>query len=191
LVPKNRELPKKEVAENIVAEEKVTYSEPIKKSASNQKIRIKSKTSIAGLMEQNKETAEKIVDYNPDEMPKTIFSLEEFEAKWNRFCYEIKENGRDTVYASLTKRKPELLEDFIIKLTLDNKVQEEYINAIKPDLLEFLRKELNNYSIQLISYVDNISVEKMLYTGKEKFDKMAEANPTLKVLQQTLKLIIE
>lgn len=142
-------------------------------------------------MEQNREIAKKTIDYNPEEMPKTAFTFEEFEAKWNRFCYEIKENGRDTVYATLTKRKPELQDNFIVRLSLDNKVQEEYINAIKSDLLEFLRKELNNFSIQLETSIEDVQEEKMLYTGKEKFDKMAEANPNLLKLKQALKLIVE
>ncbi len=93
------------------------------------------------------------------------------------------------MYATLTKRKPVLKDNHSIELVIDNKVQEDYINSIKPELMEFLRTELNNFSINLNLKIEAVSEEKSLYTSKEKFDKMVEKNPHLKTLQNTLKLI--
>ena len=95
------------------------------------------------------------------------------------------------MYATLTKRKPVLKDNHSIELVIDNKVQEDYINSIKPELMEFLRTELNNFSINLNLKIEAVSEEKSLYTSKEKFDKMVEKNPHLKTLQNTLKLLID
>ena len=52
-------------------------------------------------------------------------------------------------------------------------------------------KELNNYSIVFNLIVEELNEDKMLYTGREKFEKMAESNPALKMLQNKLKLMID
>jgi len=95
------------------------------------------------------------------------------------------------LYATLTKRKPILKDNHTIELFIDNKVQEDYISSIKLDLMNFLRTELNNYSILLDLKIEQVSEEKSLYTSKEKFDKMVEKNPNLKTLQNKLKLLID
>lgn len=124
-------------------------------------------------------------------MPKTSFSPDDLEGKWARFAHQIKENGNNSIYATLTKRKPVLKDNHTIELTIDNKVQEDYISSIKLDLMNFLRTELNNYSILLDLKIEEVSEEKSLYTSKEKFDKMVEKNPNLKTLQNKLKLMVE
>ena len=103
----------------------------------------------------------------------------------------VKEDKKDSLYATLSKRKPTLIDSQTIELVVDNKVQEDYINTIKNDLMEFLRQELNNFHLQFKLKVKEVKDEQMLYTGKEKFNKMAESNPTLKLLQQKLKLMVE
>lgn len=124
-------------------------------------------------------------------MPKTPFNQSELDAKWNRFCYQIKESGRDTLYLSLTRRKPLIKNSFVIEYILDNKAQADYVSQIKSEFIDFLRKELDNYSLNLEFIVQEVIEEKMLYTGKDKFDKMVESNPHLLKLQQALKLLIE
>jgi DNA polymerase III subunit gamma/tau len=138
--------------------------------------------------QQESEQQNAVVDLNS--LPKNPFTIDEFVAKWNRYCYELKEQGKDTLYSAMTKRTPTLGSNYEILLHIDNKVQEEYINNIKLELLDFLRKELNNYSISLELLVEKDTTEKIAYTGKEKFDKMAQTNPNLIKLQHALKLII-
>jgi len=124
-------------------------------------------------------------------MPKSSFTPDDLDGKWARFCHQTKEAGKESLYATLTKRKPTLKDSHSIELIIDNKVQEDYIGSIKPELMDFLRTELDNYSINLELVIDRISEEKSLYTSKEKFEKMAEKNPQLKSLQNKLKLMID
>jgi DNA polymerase III subunit gamma/tau len=166
---------------------------PPKKVGINTNLKLKSKTSIAGIIQkkEQEEQGNAALIFNPDDLPKTEFSVETFMGKWMRYCYQLKEEGKETLYGALTKRKPTLEANFGVKLIIDNKVQEDYINSIKPDLLDFLRKELNNYSISLALHVEQTTDDKVAYTGKEKFDKMAQTNPNLIKLQQALKLMVE
>jgi DNA polymerase III subunit gamma/tau len=123
-------------------------------------------------------------------MPKTPFTMDDFMAKWKRFCYELKEQGRENIFTALTKHAPSA-NGFAVSLVLENKVQEDYANSVKLDILDFLRKELNNYSITIDFIVEKSTAEKIAYTGREKFEKMAQTNPHIITLQQKLKLMIE
>ena len=159
----------------------------------NTKIKLKSSTSINSIIENRNKTKKVniIEEVDPEKMPKTSFTPDDLEGKWARFCHETKKAGKDSLYATLVKRKPKLGDNHSIELIIDNKVQEDYIGSIKPDLMEFLRTELNNYSIQLNLKIEVDTEEKSLYTGKEKFEKMMEKNPHLKTLQNKLKLLID
>jgi len=63
-------------------------------------------------------------------------------------------------------------------------------NANKTDMLEFLRKELSNYSIQISTIINKDVANKKAYTPEEKFNKMQTKNPTLSKLIDKLNLDI-
>ena len=82
-------------------------------------------------------------------------------------------------------------DDFMIELKIDNKIQERLIIDRRMDILGFLRKELNNYKIQLHTKIDEEESESKAYFPKEIFDKMAEKNPSLKELKDKLDLELD
>lgn len=62
------------------------------------------------------------------------------------------------------------------------------MQTIRNPLIEFLRERLKNRSINVTSQIREIQAQKIAYTNKEKFDKLAEQNPLLKELKQRLDL---
>lgn len=64
-----------------------------------------------------------------------------------------------------------------IHLTLENKALSEEFNAHKTEVLDFLRKELNNYDINITTSINKDLTAKKAYTPQEKFMKMSEKNP--------------
>lgn len=70
-------------------------------------------------------------------------------------------------------------QDHIILLKLDNLVQEDVLNSIKPDLLEFVRSKINNSGIQLESEITKDEAVKMMYTSNDKFRYLSEKYPLL------------
>jgi DNA polymerase-3 subunit gamma/tau len=76
----------------------------------------------------------------------------------------------------------------IINLKLDNKAQEHEITDIKVDLLGFIRHRLNNYEVDLRTFIEKGTEEKGLYTSADKFKKMAQKNPALEELKKKLDL---
>lgn len=72
------------------------------------------------------------------------FSMTELEPVWNEYANQLQKQGRMTVSAALTKRKPELRENFALVFAVDSAAAEKDLNDQKADLLAFLRK---NYRI--------------------------------------------
>lgn len=62
------------------------------------------------------------------------------------------------------------------------------MQTIRNPLIKFLRERLKNRSINVTSQIREIQAQKIAYTNKEKFDKLAEQNPLLKELKQRLDL---
>ncbi|HNP06491.1 MAG TPA: hypothetical protein PKN99_02640 [Cyclobacteriaceae bacterium] len=67
-------------------------------------------------------------------------------------------------------------------------MEEPLLQTIRNPLIEFLRERLKNRSINVTSQIREIQAQKIAYTNKEKFDKLAEQNPLLKELKQRLDL---
>jgi DNA polymerase-3 subunit gamma/tau len=125
-----------------------------------------------------------------NEKPKTDFTKEQFDKAWLKFAEHYKSANPD-YYITLTSHMPVLKEDYVIELTLDNKVQDKEIGDRKLDILSFLRKELNNYSIQLQTVINKNPDAAKPFTPQEKFKKMAEKNPAIKKLKNEFDLEID
>lgn len=123
--------------------------------------------------------------------PKTPFTEDQLNAKWKSYCYLVQKEGKGGLYATLTKHPVVIKENFQLELILDNEIQELELSTAKVNLLNFLRKELNNYQIDLKTVINvNIKETKHL-TNKDKFLQMAEKNPVLNNLREKLGLEIE
>ena len=61
----------------------------------------------------------------------------------------------------------------------------------RPDLLKFLQTELKNYSLEINLIVNKNLEQKIAYTNREKFQKLAEKNPLLLKLRQQLDLEVD
>jgi DNA polymerase III subunit gamma/tau len=107
---------------------------------------------------------------------------------WEKFAEQIKNKGSINDYLILHER--ELIideENATIKITLDNQVQLDRISELKIDILGFIKKECNNFSIQIIADVaiDNTANNKnKLYTDRDKFEFLAEKYPFLNEMKK-------
>jgi len=113
------------------------------------------------------------------------FTKEQMELKWNSFVERL--HDRPNLQSTLSKT-PELNENFQLILEIDNSVQEDLINSVKPELVSWLRKELKNSKIQLVTKISQAEKEKIIYTDTEKYAEMLKKNPNLQLLKQKFKL---
>lgn len=116
------------------------------------------------------------------------FTLEVLGQKWNQFLLRLED--RPNLQSTLSKI-PRLEEDYKLILEIDNSVQDDLINSIKPELVTWLRKELKNSNIQLITQITETEKEKIIYSDSEKYLEMLKLNPNLELLKQKFKLDFE
>jgi hypothetical protein len=112
------------------------------------------------------------------------FTEEDFRQKWEEFTTTI-----DSPNLKITLSKtPEFNAGFKFILKVENTVQEELVKSIKPGLVAFLRKELRNSSIDVLTQMVETSGEKIIYSDDEKYAEMVKLNPDLFLLRQKFNL---
>ena len=150
-------------------------------------------SSISGLRKQFNEIEEK-VHKDEQELIKSNskFSSKLLEEKWMNFAETRKKEGKMGLYTTLTKTSPVLSNDFLVEFHLDSEVQKMELQNETQSLLDFLRKELNNGSIQLKLHVSALENQKISQlTSRERFFQMAEKNPDLHLFKEEFDLDIE
>jgi DNA polymerase-3 subunit gamma/tau len=120
---------------------------------------------------------------NPFSQPELILS-------WDEYADKIK-NTHPHLFSTLKTSRPLLREDWLITCTLENKVIEDELNSIKTEMVEFLRNNLRNQQLRLQTTIAEQTITRKPYTDREKFELMAEKNPNLKTLRESLDLEIE
>ena len=112
--------------------------------------------------------------------------------KWNKFAEIKKKEGKMGLHTTLTKSSPILKNDFNVDFHLDSEVQKMDVQKETPYLLEYLRKELNNGSIQIHLHVSEMENQKISqFTSRERFFQMAEKNPDLHLFKEEFDLDLE
>lgn len=118
------------------------------------------------------------------------FTEDELITYWKKYAIMVRDN-QPRLYSTLISSEPEVDEKKVIHFLVTNKLQQEAISEIKPDLMAFLRKELNNYSIQLETTISGKEIESKPYHPEDKFSRLAEKNPALNSFKQKLGLDFE
>jgi DNA polymerase-3 subunit gamma/tau len=122
--------------------------------------------------------------------PDKPFIFEQLQATWNAFA-RLRHQQYDSATEQLVLNRALNLEGTTIHITLDNTLQVGYLTDLKPDLMGYLRDQLQNSQIQLEHTVTLQEVKKMIYSSQDKFNFMAEKNPALLELRKVLNLEVD
>ena len=195
-LPKNNQVEKTEIQLKKQQESPSIESEEPKIIAPKRSLSIKKRsltTSISGIRkklnhqdEQVQKQEELLISSN------SKFSTQLLIEKWNKFAEAKKKEGKMGLYTTLTKSSPILKNDFNVDFHLDSAVQKMDLQKETPYLLEHLRKELNNGSIQIHLHVSELENQKISQlTSRERFFQMAEKNPDLHLFKEEFDLDLE
>ncbi len=124
-------------------------------------------------------------DYNEYENFSEQFTSEQLTAKWTEFLGLI--SDRPNLVSTLSN-VPELTNGNKLLLKIGNSVQEEDVRQIKPELINFLRKELRNSGIELATSIEKIESERTHFNDSEKLQILMQKNPELFELKQKFNL---
>ncbi len=161
----------------VVEEKKVTYSQQLGSFQLSGTISIKEQLADKENSGKKEDTSEK---------PTEPFTEEAFLAQWKIYKDKLMTDGQ-IMFASAFENAPEI-EGTLIKVIVENKAIVDEFTAQKPDILDFFRATLNNYSIDFELTINKDKANKKAFTPEEKFEKMSEKNPVLKLLRDRLDL---
>ncbi len=122
-----------------------------------------------------------------DDLPADNISMERFSEAWKALAENQKTDSHG-LYLAMTKYEPLLNKDGMIMVFLDNAIQEDIITERKLELLSHLRKNLNNYSLQIETRIKDNGFKQKAYLPKEKLEILTEKNPMVDQLKKLMDL---
>lgn len=118
------------------------------------------------------------------------FTKDQLENCWSAYAQSrLTDVGYNSEQVILNR--PIELKENTILLKLDSQTQMSQLNEFRPILLEYLRRNMKNYSIELQAEIAPQEAKKMIYTSQEKFRYLAEKHPVLQDLKSRLGLDLE
>lgn len=122
------------------------------------------------------------------DLPADALTEEAIQDKWTEYTGLLESKGKKIMASIMASAMPQLGENHTIRIELPNDtMKEEVIKEQKP-LLNFLRKQLNNYSISLAVSVNEAENEKYAFTPMEKYEKLRQKNPLIDTLRKEFDL---
>ena len=122
--------------------------------------------------------------------PDKAVDFDELQAAWTAFA-QLRQQQNDSASEQFVLNRELTLDGTTIYLTLDNTLQVGYLTEVKPELLGYLRSELQNSRIQIEHEVRLQEVKKMIYSPQDKYNYLAEKNPALHELRKVLNLEVD
>ncbi len=118
-----------------------------------------------------------------------VFTQEELQVAWSKMQESDIHGNHHFHKIILEDGEPEMVGNHSIKVNLHNKILREPFNQFKRKIFKFLSDELSNDRLHLeLNIVPPKKGKKRIYTSHEKFEHLAELNPSLISLKQKLGL---
>ena len=122
-----------------------------------------------------------------DQLPEEKFTQEQLSTVWIKYVEHLTERGQ-LILASIINADKPILEGTTIKLRFPNQSMKEDLEKSQGQILEYLKRQLNNYLIDFEIAVDKSVTKKYVYTDQDKFVKLVEKNPAVDLLRITFDL---
>jgi DNA polymerase III subunit gamma/tau len=115
------------------------------------------------------------------------FSINELQPVWDKLIKDLEKRRRFSEYVILNRKFT--LNGTTIHLDVDNEIQIDLLTTtLRTEVLNFLRRELQNSTIHLEIVVAEQENTTLIYTQADKFKFLAEKNPALNELRNVLGL---
>ncbi len=139
---------------------------------------------------KKKEHQIKLMEVTVDEedLPNDSFTLETLIKFWNIFVTKLETEGKYNLAAILQIDTPKLINENTIRLEFPNTTNKIEVERQQFELLQYLRKSVNNFSISLDIVVNETLEKQYAYTPEDKYQKLVEKNIHVELLRKTFDL---
>ena len=141
-------------------------------------------------IQKKKEHQIKLMDVKVEEedLPSDSFTKEALLKFWNIFVTKLEKDGKYNLAAILQIDTPKLINEHTIRLEFPNTTNKIEVERQQFELLQYLRKSVNNFSITLDIVVNETLEKQYAYTPEDKYQKLVEKNKHIELLRQTFDL---
>ena len=136
--------------------------------------------------EENETPTEVQVTY--DNVP---FDEEQLQRVWDEFIKIRTEMAVSDIELIILKKPWKLLENNEVELYLNSHLEVPRMEKVEKELVQYVRKQLNNGQFKVKAVVKEAELKDQLYTDRDKYDFMIKKNPHLKDLKDELGLDFE
>jgi len=187
--PKVNESQPKTYQQNVAVKPKIQSKESIavKSDLKNRVVSGLSLKSIKVKREHQIKQMNVVVD--PQNLPKEPVTESAFYKAWQDYIMQLDRKGKKLMMSTLSMKKP-ILDGTDIKLTLPNSTLKKELEQEQFHLMEYLRKTLRNFDLNLEIFVKEEENKKYAFTPQEKYLKLKEKNPNIELLRRTFGLDI-
>ncbi len=99
---------------------------------------------------------------------------------------------RPVIHSVIFQTIPVLENDFRVRISVENRVQADYLEGVRDELVGILRDLLDNDAVRLIPVVEEgASNAKIVYTPEERYQFLLDKNPHLAEFRKEFKLDLE
>ena len=130
---------------------------------------------------ENKEP--KYIDGNDKE----AFTFEQLQLLWNQYAHKVKDEGKINIFTLLTSNEP-ILNGEEITILIENKIQESILQDELVYFLNFLRAQLKNFNLNIVTRKVERELKNRLYTSIEKYQYLVQKNPQLEEMRKQFNL---
>ena len=130
------------------------------------------------------------VTVKEEDLPNDPFTEEDLLKYWAVFVTKLETDGKYNLASILQIDTPKLIDEHTIGLEFPNTTNKIEVERQQFELLQYLRKAVNNFSITLDINVNETLEKKYVYTPEDKYEKLVEKNKHVKLLRKTFDLDI-
>ncbi|HAB35242.1 MAG TPA: DNA polymerase III, subunit gamma and tau, partial [Cryomorphaceae bacterium] len=147
------------------------------------------KANISGTAIAVDETAP-TATMEPEVKRLSSFSQNALETAWMDAVKSMED--RPVIHSVISKATPVLEDEFRIRISVENKVQADYLEGVRDELVGSLRALLENDAIRWAVHVEEgPSNARIVYTPEERFQFLLDKNPHLAEFRKEFKLELE
>lgn len=115
-----------------------------------------------------------------DDLPKKPFERDDLVRLWKTIAHHQKIEGQDQVFHVMTKRDLIPIDATRYRFEVDSAMQKARMDNAIGDIMQQLRRELQNYDLEIaIEVTQEVVEEAKFLTGNDKFERMARKNSNL------------
>lgn len=145
--------------------------------------------SLSGIRKKKElELAKKQQVTDPDHLPSEPFAEPELKEHWEAYVALIEKEGRKILSSALGSTEPFKKDEITIGIELANDTLKKEVESDQYPLMEYLKKALNNFQLELHITINETITKKYHFTAQEKYAKLQELNPIIDQLRKEFDL---